>query len=93
MQETEIGPAKAEIVSTDSTKKHLRKEKVVKIRMDTIDLYELDRIREKLGFAERATIIRKLIHDFKNIDKATQIVESYKRKHEAERMFEALANG
>lgn len=87
MEETKLGTSQVEIVATKGPKTKLKKEKTIKVRMDVVDLYELDEICRKLGFGERATVVRKLIHDFQNLDRATKIVEAHKKLLEAQKTF------
>lgn len=70
--------------------KPLTKDKVVKIRMDAVELLELDALGKKFGFAERATTIRKLMEMAKDLEQANRIVLAFRESREKQAQFESL---
>jgi len=86
----ELGDAQRQTVATIVGNKPLTKDKTVKIRMDAVELLELDAIGKNLGFAERATTIRTLMRMFRELEQARRIVETYKARKAAEATFNAV---
>ena len=84
MEETKIS------VDTTLGRKKLIKQKTLKVRVDDLDLLELDKICHLEGFAERATMLRKLIHSYQNIALGNQIVQRYHLMLKSKREFEDL---
>lgn len=86
----EMGAAQGNHGATIEGSGKLRKEKVVKIRMDAVELLELDDIGQKLGFRERATTIRTLMQMFRELEQSRRIVAAYKEQRDAQARFAAI---
>ncbi|MFH1107426.1 MAG: hypothetical protein V1787_06050 [Candidatus Micrarchaeota archaeon] len=87
----EMGTAGKEGRATIEGGSKLSRNKIVKIRMSSPELFELDEIGKKLGFAERATVIRWLVGHFDDLELSQRIVAAFESLKQSEKAFEALA--
>lgn len=77
-------------VALDAYGKPLRKTKTYKIRMDAVDDLKLNDICKSLGYSERATVIRYLIHHYSDIEKSKLIVDLHNRMLKSIKEFETI---
>jgi hypothetical protein len=71
-------------------KTKLRKDKEVTIRMNSLDLLELQKVMDKLNFGERATTVMYLIYHYNDIEKAALIVNRYTQLRKISKEFDSL---
>lgn len=84
----EVSQQNIEVVGTDQAKKRLTKGKMLRVRLDPIDIYELNEVQRSVNLDMSATI-RLLIKSFKSIQNSRDIVTAYQAMRKAEKEFEA----
>lgn len=84
----ELWPASAEdkkVVATKTVIGKLTKDKTIKIRLDALEVLELNEVARSLGYIERATTIRWLIKHYSDIKSAADLVQKFRAREQAEK--------
>ena len=78
----------AQNVAPENRVPRLARDKTVKIRMDPLEIRELDAVAKSLGYSERATALRWLVRHHGDISRAAALVTRYELMQAARAEFE-----